>query len=499
MKARAIHKPERYAELLEVGQVITSEMNFDVLFPLVIEHTNSIMDTEASSVFLFDQRTDELYCLVSTDLKKSEIRVPATKGISGWVFQHQTHSVVNDTMGDPRFDASVDAKTGFHTRNMLCVPLVNRQKECIGTLQTLNKREGHFTSEDIEVMISLSNYVTVALENSRLYEELKAMNKAKDRAISHLSHELKTPLALISAALGALSQKLAAGTNVGVERNLGMADRNVARLLRLQQEIDNIMNQKADEYLTKVSRLIEDVFHFVEHQRNCVLDDALERVSRFVGSIYQTEPEAVETIGMVEFLHEICGGCRLAKGGRNVEIAEILDEKAEITACRSALAKVFDGILRNAVENTPDEGKIGVTGLIESGYFVVHVRDFGTGITDVNRKLIFTGFFHTQDTNHYATKTPYAFNAGGSGADLLRAKVFSERYGFEVNFESKRCVFIPEDTDECPGRISLCRFASDESVCRTSGTVFTVKIPMTGHTGERTLTTQPNLDRQTDR
>ena len=137
---------------------------------------------------------------------------------------------------------------------------------------------------------------------------------------------------------------------------------------------------------------------------------------------------------------------------------------------------MFDGILKNAVENTPDEGKIEVTARLDGNHLAVHFRDFGTGITPENQKLIFAGFFHTQDTDHYSTKTPYAFNAGGSGADLLRAKVFSERYGFAIDFESTRCAYIPEDTDECPGRISRCGSISNTSECRASGTVFTVTI-----------------------
>ena len=169
-------------------------------------------------------------------------------------------------------------------------------------------------------------------------------------------------------------------------------------------------------------------------------------------------------------------------GGREVEITENLADEVEITANRSALKKVFEGILRNAVENTPDEARIEVTARVNDEHVVVEFRDFGTGITKENQKLIFTGFFHTQDTGHYSTKTPYAFNAGGAGADLLRAKVFSERYGFSISLDSTRCPFIPEDTDECPGRISRCPYVDDQSEFRTSGTVFTVKIPLTRDT-----------------
>jgi signal transduction histidine kinase len=479
-------KLERYRRLLEVGQIITSEMSFDVLFPLVIEHTNSIMDTEASSIFLIDEKTEELRSLVSTDLKKSEIRIPATHGIAGWVFQHMTHTVVNDASGDPRFDAAVDAKTGFRTRNILCVPLVNRQKACIGTLQALNKRRGAFTDDDVEALTSLSNYATVALENSRLYEDLKAMNKAKDRAISHLSHELKTPLALISAAIGAASAKLTNTTVSGIEGNMAMAERNVRRIFRLQEEIDGIMNEKATEYQTTISRLVEDAFHFVEHQRGVdpAYEGALALVSDYIGSIYKTDRESVERISARELLHGVCDACRSAMAERKVEIAEDLTDEGEITGNRIALKKVFEGVLRNAIENTPDEGRVEVTTRLDDTHLVVEVRDFGTGITPENQKLIFTGFFHTQETDHYSTKTPYAFNAGGSGADLLRAKVFSERYGFSIGFESTRCAFIPEDTDECPGRISRCPFIDDVSGCRASGTTFCLTIPLEKTDGE---------------
>jgi GAF domain-containing protein len=78
------------------------------------------------------------------------------------------------------------------------VPLVNRKKECIGTLQALNKNSGNFNEDDREVLSYLSNYITVAIENAKLYEELKTADMAKERVISHLSHELRTPLAIIA-------------------------------------------------------------------------------------------------------------------------------------------------------------------------------------------------------------------------------------------------------------------------------------------------------------
>ncbi len=474
-------KLDRYARLLEVGQIITSEMNLEALFPLIIEHTNAIMEAEASSIFLFDEKTDELWTLVSTNLGKNEIRIPSTYGIAGWVFQHRSSAIVNDTSGDPRFHGDVDTKTGFRTRNILCVPLVNRQKVCIGTLQTLNKRGSDFSDGDVEMLTSLGDYATIALENSRLYEDLKAMNKAKERAISHLSHELKTPLALISATMGAISSKTAEAGIKGLERSLTIARKNLQRLLKLQEEIDQILGGRSVEDRVRIANLVEDALHFVAHEIDASWDarrQVLEALSHLLESIYRVDAEEPERLPVANFLRAICDEAREAMGGRAVDIAEDFEKGLVVTTCRSALARVCQGILRNAVENTPDEGRVEVTAAMAGERLEIRFRDFGIGITPENQKLIFSGFFHTQDTDYYSTKTPYDFNAGGSGADLLRSRVFSERYGFSIDFDSTRCAFIPADTDECPGQISRCSFIDDVSGCRASGTTFSLTIPI---------------------
>jgi len=65
----------------------------------------------------------------------------------------------------------------------------------------------------------------------------------------------------------------------------------------------------------------------------------------------------------------------------------------------------------------------------------------------------------------YSSRRPFDFNAGGKGADLLRMKIFSERYNFKINMTSSRCQLIPEDSDICPGRISRCVFCKGKEVC----------------------------------
>ena len=74
--------------------------------------------------------------------------------------------------------------------------------------------------------------------------------------------------------------------------------------------------------------------------------------------------------------------------------------------------------------------------------------------------------FHTQETDLYGSRKPYDFNAGGKGLDLLLAKIYGQRFGFDVLLESRRCVHIPADKDSCPGKISQCPH------CRNIGLFF---------------------------
>ena len=137
---------------------------------------------------------------------------------------------------------------------------------------------------------------------------------------------------------------------------------------------------------------------------------------------------------------------------------------------------MLTGLLKNAVENTPDEGLIEIAARSSGNGVSIDVCDHGIGITVDNQENIFGGFFHTLDTKYYSSKRPFEFNAGGAGLDLLRMKVFAERFGFSIGVDSTRCKFIPLDTDICEGKISACPFVRKRSECLSSGgSTFSIK------------------------
>ena len=473
----------RYRMICELGQMVTSEMNLATLFDLVIRQTASIMASERGSVFLYDKVNDLLLSHASTDLKTNAVRMSPHCGIAGWVFKAQSALIVNDPYNDPRFFPGVDMKTGSRTRNILCTPLVNRRRQCIGTLQAMNKKAGDFDTDDLELLTAASYYVTIALENARLYEDLKALDKAKERAINHLSHEIKTPLSILDGVLRQIAGKAAAGDLSKLEKALRRGERNVKRLKALQEQIDDILQcQKIDtvpapDVSQAAFRLLEELFDQETDRYPEIVHAVGERLAAFKSADY-----TAEEIHLSTFVKGICERAKAEVDRRKLCLIQTLAEDAVIRTDSKVLEKVCTGLLKNAIENTPDEGTIEVAVEAHEDETRIVFADHGVGITGANQKMIAGGFFHTQPTDLYSSKKPYDFNAGGTGADLLRIHSFSKKLGFKVDFTSRRCPHLPRDRDFCPGKISDCRFIASRSEClAASGSIFVVRFPAAEH------------------
>ncbi len=249
------------------------------------------------------------------------------------------------------------------------------------------------------------------------------------------------------------------------------------RLYDTQKKIDDIMSGKTAEDRRQIMHLIESAMSYIEETAEDVSPESgriLEQIHKRLSGVYAFDEICLTKIELETFLNSVCENALSSMNKRDVEIIRDFEKGLFLQTDQTVLEKVCSGLLKNAVENTPELGKIEISALKEKNKISIVFRDTGTGITEQNLKHIFMGFFHTQDTGMYSSKRPYEFNAGGSGSDLLRIKVFSEKYGFSVKAESIRCRYIPNDSDLCPGRISECPFISDPEFCRLSGSVFSI-------------------------
>ena len=97
---------------------------------------------------------------------------------------------MNNAYEDSRFYNKVDDITGFRTRNLICTPLLDTKDHCLGTLQSLNKNDGDFTTDDLELLKLAGSVVTIAIKNSKNYAELLVTNKARKQFIKQISDNI---------------------------------------------------------------------------------------------------------------------------------------------------------------------------------------------------------------------------------------------------------------------------------------------------------------------
>jgi len=312
------------------------------------------------------------------------------------------------------------------------------------------------------------------------YKELASLNRSKDRAINHLSHELKTPVSVLMASLSILSKKLETLPEQSWKKTYDRAWRNLDRILGIQYQVEDIMADKQYRTYHLLNMLLEQCKDELE---TLVVQEVgegpiIDRIRNKIEELYGPKETKVSEFSPEKFVEWRIETLRPKFAHREVEIVTHLEPVPNVCVPEDVLEKVVDGLLRNAIEATPDEGKIEITVHHKGDGTELIVHDYGIGIVDDNQKRIFEGFFTTHDTMAYSSKRPFDFYAGGKGADLLRMRIFAERFNFEIHMESSRCGFIPKDTDLCPGRISNCRFCKEREDCLRSGeTTFRVYFP----------------------
>ena len=166
---------KQFTTLAEVGTLLNSTLDQNVVRKMAMEAITRLMNAEVGSLLLVDDENKELYFEVALGDKGErvkEIRLKIGEGIAGWVAEHGKSLLLQDVRKDPRFYKSADQKTEFVTRDMVCVPVKVKDK-VIGVLQAINRAEGVFTEDDVELFQLFSNQVAIALDNARLYEEIR--------------------------------------------------------------------------------------------------------------------------------------------------------------------------------------------------------------------------------------------------------------------------------------------------------------------------------------
>jgi Nif-specific regulatory protein len=161
----------RLQALLKICRQMSSERDLAALLDLIAREATRLVEADRASIFLLDREKRELWSKVALGSDQI-LRFDARLGIAGTVALTGQMINVTDAQADSRFYPQIDSRTGYHTRNLLAVPLRNHAGESIGVFEVLNKREGVFTEGDVEILQALASHAAIAIETAQLISEL---------------------------------------------------------------------------------------------------------------------------------------------------------------------------------------------------------------------------------------------------------------------------------------------------------------------------------------
>jgi len=183
---------EKMGRLIDAARHLNSTLDLSEVLDRILETALRLVDGDRGTVYLLDEKRQELWSRVLTGSERLEIRLPLGKGIAGYVAATGDTLNIEDAYLDPRFNPQIDKQSGYRTQSMLCMPMRNNAGKIIGVFQLLNKNDGAFGKEDEKLIDAMSVHAAVAVENARLYEQER--EKLKMEKYLHAAREVQRTL-----------------------------------------------------------------------------------------------------------------------------------------------------------------------------------------------------------------------------------------------------------------------------------------------------------------
>ncbi len=385
------------AALIEINRMVTSSLDLDEVLEATMRGIREILQVEAGSLVLLDEETGRLVFRKTLSPEQGWVTgrtIRPGEGIVGYVVQSGEPKLVNNVERDPHFLAEVDEETGFTSRAILCVPLTIRNR-VIGAIEVINKLDGAFTEQDLELLQAMAASVAVAVDNANLYSELADFAKELERSQAQLVQAEKM------AAIGRLAASIAHEIN-----NPLQAIHNSLHLSLREGLEDDKRLQYLSMAQAEVQRLIEIVQRMLDFYRP----------SR--GGVVPTDVNSIVE-NVLTLAHK-----RLQYGGVRV-LTHLAPDLPPVPVVPDQITQVFLNIVINAIEAMPSGGDLRLETLLsgDGEWVLTSFQDTGQGMSPEQITNLFEPFYTTKPT--------------GTGLGLAISYGIIERHGGAIEVSSR--------------------------------------------------------------
>ena len=361
--AELASKVEQLEALREVGEVVSSTLDPDIVLDSIVSNAVRLTGTDGGSIMEYLEETDAFVVRAAYGSSPQlldrlhTVTIRRNDSLVGRAVTERRTIQVAD-LAEATSDAHLDALLSDGWRSVLAIPMI-RGDVIIGALVIRRRIVGSFPDEMVDLLETFAAQSTVALVNARLFRELETKSaelevasRHKSEFLASMSHELRTPL---NAVIGF--------SEVLIDRMFGE------------------LNERQDEY-------VRDIWNSGRHLLE-LLNEILD-LSKVEAGQMVLEPTTVDVAQTLDYAVSLVRE-RAAKHGITVDVA-VGPGIDVIETDPLRFKQVMLNLLSNAVKFTSDGGRVDITAEVVDDDLVIAVTDTGPGIPEADRERIFDSF-----------------------------------------------------------------------------------------------------------
>ena len=400
--SQALDRQKReFAAALRICEALFRNQKVEDLVEEALQTALEIVEAQAGAVLLVDPEAKNLvfYHAVGEKAPERGAKIPWDQGIAGSVFQSGKPLVSGDVQHDSRHFGKIDEATGFKTVDMIALPLKRWEGKPLGVLEVLNKRRGRLDDQDLNILLIISAFTAIAIEQARLFEEAKVAEVV--RILGDIGHDIKNMLMPVLNGAWLLRDEI----NEHFSKYHPIMSKDVKDSEELSHSIVQMIDKNARRIQDRVKEIADAVKGVTSPPRfsSCRIADIVVTVNETLEFMAKEKDISLHTEG--------------------------LGDLPVISADERRLFNAFYNLINNAIPEVPSGGTITVRGHLEDQgkTLVLSIADNGRGMPPEVRDSLFTA-------GSVSTKS------GGTGLGTKIVKDVVAAHGGSISVESQEGV-----------------------------------------------------------
>jgi len=420
----------RLKELVRINRQLHSSLDVDKVLQTIVEVATRMLEAERSTLYVIDEKRNEIWSRIAQGESVGEIRLKIGQGIAGFVAATGQTVRIKDAHKDKRFNPEVDARTGFRTRSVLCMPLELRDGKRIGVIQVMNKQGGEFAQEDEEYLRALCLQAAISLQNAQYTARQAALSRQNRNLVQLLEQRLHDLQELKMLSMKNMARGIAHEVNNALAKIKGGAEALQTNINDLKQELAELVGDSLSDN--------EELTYLLDEGLDSCLQGILEgssgieEIVRRIKNFVRLDQEPFQETDLNQDIQNVIKLSELEIRESGVLLKTKLGDIPPVQCRPREINMVLRELLRNAIYyasegKKPDEPKLVLitTATCDAGRTVqTSFLDNGPGIPEQAGDQIFDLFFTTKP------------EGSGFGLGLSECYAIATRNGGTLNVET---------------------------------------------------------------